>query len=89
MRNILKKLYYGEIVPFERNTPDDREYKEINDKIQIEKEYFASKIPSEDLHRFNDLEDLYNQSGKADEADLFALGFKLGVELMIEVLSKQ
>lgn len=89
MKNILKKLYYGEIVPFERNAPDDREYKEINDKIQIEKKYFASIIPSEDLHRFNELEDLYNQSGKADEADIFALGFKLGVEFIIEALSEQ
>ncbi len=87
--NVLKKLYYGQIVPWEQIVPSDKNYEEIKQKLdellkELEKE--AEPEILEKLERFRDL------SGEMENMELietFCAGFRLGARIMQEVFTEE
>ncbi|MFT3984640.1 MAG: hypothetical protein QM697_12090 [Lachnospiraceae bacterium] len=43
MKNILRGLYSGAIIPWERNEPDSEKRREILQKLEDEEQYFMEK----------------------------------------------
>ena len=87
MSDILTDLYYGRISPWERLPVRNDEGQKTDRKIEAEKRYFTQQMSPDYCRRFQELENLYTQSGDTQQADAFCCGFKLGAEFMIEVLA--
>ena len=85
MLNILRGLYNGKIIPWERREPLSGEFLEIIHKIEAEERYFMEKMSLDDCRRFQALSHLRAELGLAEEGELFSYGFSLGLLLMIDV----
>ena len=86
MKTILRDLYYGQIVPWERKPVRTEEYLEIHRKIEEVNQYFMQKMSMDDCERFQSLENLYGLSSSDEQFDAFSYGFQLGVALMCAAL---
>ena len=85
MKNILDKLYYGKINPFERNGTDNKEYKKLTeDYLKAEKqlkEQFGESHLLENLQQSQDkLTEFYRKESYIE-------GLKFGIMFMIELFS--
>ena len=85
MKSILQLLYNGEIFPSELIIPKGPEYRQINKKIEEEKQ----KLSEEDCKRFEELDDLCCQSYSMRAKESFLYGFKLGALIIAEVFTGQ
>ncbi len=87
--NVLKKLYYGQIVPWEQIIPSDKNYQETKQKLdellmELEKE--AKPEIWEKLERFRDLSwELENM----EVIETFCAGFRLGAQITQEAFTKE
>jgi len=52
---MLRELYNGKVIPWERNNHYAAEQLEILHKIESEEKYFTTKMPSEDCERLKAL----------------------------------
>lgn len=87
MKNeLLRRLYYGEIHPWERTSPPDADEQELNQRINNSIQTLRGCMRTEEnatLERL--LEDI--DSLKAEEAvQAFIDGYCLGAQLMLETL---
>ena len=88
MESIIKKLYYGEIRPCEKSTPNTERF--------IENRKTICSTEEQILKLFPECEDLLNQYTEAlriesqleCEAD-FAHGFQLGARIMHDVMTTE
>ncbi|MBQ9832495.1 MAG: hypothetical protein IJO48_02045 [Clostridia bacterium] len=87
MSSILSDLYHGRIYPLEQHATRSTELKEINRKIEFEKQYFTKDLSSDDYRRFEAFENLYMQSAGIENVNAFSCGFKLAVKMMTAVFS--
>lgn len=86
---ILKNWYDGNICPAEDIAPKSKKYHSIVTKIGKEKEYFATKLSSDDRERFEKWDSLrYEYEEMTDYAN-FSYGFKLGAMLAFEIFAEQ
>jgi len=85
MNSILGDLYRNELSLWEHPSPDDPEYRELEDKAFNEEEYFKSKLSLEDGKRIDDYRHLLMTISTVDETYAFSYGFKMGTLLMTEV----
>lgn len=81
MKSILRGLYNGEIIPWERKEPRDEEVHELIRKIEIEEQYFMQKLSPDDSQRFQTLSNLYSSLSMVSEENVFSYGFTLGLLL--------
>lgn len=84
---LLKQLYNGEIYPSETINCKAPEYRELSHKISDETEYFKATLSPEDWSRLEQLDDMIHDRSAAYSYENFLYGFRLGVGLMIEVLT--
>ncbi len=85
MKNILDKLYFGEINPFERKDTDNEEYKKLTEDYlkaekQLKKQFGESPL----------LEVLQQSQDKLIEfyrKESYIEGLKFGIMFMIELFS--
>lgn len=87
--SIMQALFDGQIIPWERRSNHSPERKELEEKIESEKQYFLEKMSAEDGKRFEELERLYHQATFDEEVNTYSHGFTLGTLLMMEVLQKK
>ena len=87
---MLKDIYYGKIIPWERRLRNDKtvEQRGIVNKIEAEERYFASKMSDEDRQRFQALSNLYSELSSSSEAEIFSYGFSMGLLLMVNVMDE-
>ena len=87
--SILKNWYDGNICPAEDIAPKSKNYHSIVTKIGEEKEYFATKLSSDDRERFEKWDSLrYEYEEMTDYAN-FSYGFKLGAMLAFEIFAER
>lgn len=84
-REILRGLFNGKIIPWERRNPNNEKQREILQKIESEERYFISKMSLDDCARFQELAHLHMELVSAGEDDIFAYSFTLGMLLMMDV----
>lgn len=83
---MLKDLYYGRVIPWERRNIHSEEQRVITRKIEAEEGYFADKLPPDDRERFQALSELYSELAEVSEAELFSYSVSFGALLMADIL---
>lgn len=86
MNSILEQLYFGDIRPDEVIVPKNPEYRALNKKISISKEYFKNILSENDFKLFEETFDLSGESCSMHSTEAFIYGFKMGALMMSEVL---
>lgn len=84
MKSVLRGLYNGDIIPWERRTPQSEQQRALLLKIEEEERYFMAKILPEDYPRFQELSQLHMDLSAAGEDDLFSYAFTLGMLLVMD-----
>ncbi len=85
MKSILRGLYSGDIIPWERRNPQSKQQHELLRRIEDEERYFMAKMSLEDCQRFQELSCLHMELSTAGEDNLFSYAFSLGMLLTMEV----
>ena len=85
---MLRELYFGKVIPWERHNRKSEEHLEIIKKIEDEERYFISKMSLDDCARFQALANLYTELGLSEEGDIFSYGFTMGALLMKDILDE-
>ena len=88
MKSILRSLYNGDIIPWERRNPDSEKHREILRKIEDEERYFMAKMSLDDCRRFQELSHLHMELSTAEEDNLFSYAFTLGMLLTMDVMKE-
>lgn len=88
MKSILRSLYNGNIIPWERRETDSEKRRAILQKIENEEQYFMAKMSLDDCQRFNALSDLHTQLSIVEEEDFFAYAFTIGISLAMDVMKE-
>ena len=85
---MLREMYDGKIIPWERHSRCSAEQLKIVHKIQAAEKYFSEKLTQDDYERFMALSNLYSELSISDESDIFAYGFSAGLLLMADVMDE-
>lgn len=98
MRNILKQsalgegvlrgLYNGHIIPWERRCPPDDRQREIPRRLEDGERYFMAKMSPNDCERFEALTRLQAELSIINEEHLFSYAFTLGLMLAMDVVKE-
>lgn len=88
MKSILRGLYNGDIIPWERRNPDSEKHREILRKLEDEERYFMAKMSLDDCQRFQELSHLHMELSTAEEDNLFSYAFSLGMLLAMDVMKE-
>ncbi len=88
MKSILRGLYNGDIIPWERRNPDSEKQREILRKLEDEERYFMAKMSLDDCQRFQELSHLHMELSTAEEDNLFSYAFSLGMLLAMDVMKE-
>ena len=86
MKDILKRLYSGDLFPCEEIRPDSEEYKQICHRLHTEFPKFRSALSPEQQETLQKLTDDMYWLADADCYAYFAYGFRLGTTLLCETL---
>ena len=83
--SILKDLYYGHIDIIGRNSMDSPEYRKcVENAAECEKEITQSSPEADDL--FLKYQEAQGRLNSMTEYEMFAAGFRMGAQLMLEML---
>ncbi len=88
MENILEKLYYGDISPCSLPSPNTKRYKEASLEVEQVKQEILAKYPdgNELIERF---EDAIHITAACEGLQDFERGFRLGAQIMINILTTE
>lgn len=86
MSSLLESIYYGNLRPDEKAVSHNEEYIQISEQISAKMKEWKVKLSPEEWLELESMWDLYYQLNSIDRAGSFTYGFRLGGELMIEVL---
>ena len=86
-KSILQLLFDGKIYPSENIGVSNPDVHEANSRLNDAKTDFSKGMSDSERDDFNKLDDLYYKSAGVYNYESFAHGFKLGVALMLEVMS--
>ena len=88
MTNIIQKLCYGEIIPFEKPAPNTKRFAENRELICSTEEQLLEQFPDckELLDIYTDA--LHIEAQLECEAD-FERGFRLGAKILFELLDTE
>lgn len=85
--SILEDLYSGKIYPSEEIVPKEKNYRSINKEVGEFREYFREKIAPEDKEKFSQWDTLVHDTHYMECYANFSYGFRLGIMLLIDVLT--
>ena len=84
---MLKEMYDGKVVPWERHSRSSAEQLELVRKIADEEKYFEDKLTPDDFKRLQALFSIYSEVSEMDECEIYAYGFSVGLLLMQDVIN--
>ena len=85
---MLREIYLGKVIPWERRNRKSEEHLEIARKIEDEERYFISKMSLDDCARFQALTNMYAELGLSEEGEIFSYGFTMGALLMQDIVDE-
>ena len=85
---MLREIYSGKVIPWERRNRKSKEHLEIVRTIEDEERYFVSKMSLDDCDRFQKLTNLYTELMASEEGEIFSYGFTMGALLMMDVMEE-
>lgn len=84
-KSFMYDLYFGNLIPWERERAQDPAYTPLTRRTSDIKVHFQKSLSPEDYKKFEEMENLQSQSGTIEEVDLFEYAFCMGVLMMIDV----
>ena len=85
---LLEELWYGNIEPTEYDTSTCKEYKELLQEITRNEEILLKNMTNEQKQIFFKYTDSVRQHQTTSECLLFQYSFRLGANLMLEIIEK-
>ena len=87
MRSILEELFYGNICPNTDCRSHDKETKQLMGYIAGHHDNLLSTLNDQQKEILEKFDDCYNELTDINEREIFSYAFKLGVRIMLEILS--
>ncbi len=84
MNDFLRKLFDGEIYPYEMTELDTPDYREAEKQYFSERERFAKNLPENLAEEFERLKSIETDYFYENDFNLFRKGYITGVQLVIE-----
>ena len=88
MKSIIGELWYGNIVPQEDGRTNTKEMKELLSYIIRHSADLDKTFTDDQKEVFQKLHDCWNEYMSLAEAAVFECGFKLGMQIAIEILTE-
>ena len=88
MIDIMKELWYGNIVPQEDGIFDKPEVKELLGNVARHHEELARSLTDKQKELLDKMMDNWNEYESLAEAEVFTYGLKLRAQLMLEVMKE-
>jgi len=85
---MLRELYFGKVIPWERKNRKCAEQGKLIQKIEDEERYLIGKISPDDSRRLKALFNLYSELATSEEAEIFSYGFTMGALLMMDMFEE-
>ena len=82
---MLREIYFGKVVPWERRNRKSAEHLELLREIECEELYLLSRLSPEDCERFNKFLALQSDFAASEESEIFSYGFSMGAMLMLDM----
>ena len=82
MDNILEKLWYGNIAPWEQSTRHDREYKELTALLRRNRDRLTEGLTEAQKELLEKYDECQNELNAKTEKNAFVQGFCLGTRLL-------
>jgi hypothetical protein len=89
MKSILEALYRGQIHPEEVIVPTHPEYRSLSRQLGAMTEKWRKELPDEMFREFENYSDLCVSVNSLHIEAAFIHGFKLGANMIIEVMNKR
>ena len=87
MKNILHKLFHGQMPKWDSSRSSTAKMEAINQKIVSEREYFSTIMSAEDFDRFIKLERMHRERNSIKYMDTYINAFKTGAMIMCAVFT--
>lgn len=84
MRSIIEKLYYGNILPIDRDVVKGVEYAQLLHLLSRNSTELEDTLTEAQKEAFEKYNDCYAEISDANEVAAFTLGFKIGLRLAVE-----
>ena len=88
MKNLIKELWYGNILPQEASQTNSKEMKELLGYITHHHKDLEKTFTDEQKAIFEKFQNCWGEYASYSEEAIFEYGFKLGMQIAIEVLSE-
>ena len=88
MKNTIKELWHGNIVPQEDSRTNSKEMKDLLGYISRHHAYLEKSFTNEQKEIFEKFHDCWSEYASLAEAAIFEYAFKLGMQIAIETLSE-
>ena len=86
---IIEDLYYGRISPYEMSISATQEYKKLKALSDRNEELLRKSLSDEQKELLDKLIETVTDTSSISERDMFINGFRLGMELMMDVIKDE
>ena len=87
--NTIQDLYYGRISPYEMSISATPEYQKLKALTMQNEDMLRETLSDEQKELLEKLTENITDISSISERDMFITGFRLGVKLMIDVMSDE
>lgn len=84
--NLIEKLFYGELVPFEASPLDPDEWKRFVSQVAKDETALLEGLNDEQKAKYQSYYDSAARHHVVETRDAFIIGFRLGAQMMLEIL---
>lgn len=89
MKTILEALYRGQIYPDEVVVPSQPEYRSVSRQVSVQTVQWRERLGEEAFRELEEYLDLCDSASSMHVEAAFLHGFRLGANLLIEVMSNK
>ncbi|MDD6237114.1 MAG: hypothetical protein PUB00_07010 [Clostridiales bacterium] len=87
MRSIIEEIYYGNIMPTDRDVVKGDEYAHLLHLLSRNSTELEETLTEAQKEVFEKYDDCYAEISDANEVTAFTIGFKIGPRLVVEAIS--
>ena len=87
--NTIQDLYYGRISPYEMSISTAPEYQKLKALAEKNENLLRETLSDEQKELLDKLTECITDISSISERDMFIVGFRLGVKLMIDVMKDE
>ena len=87
--NTIQDLYYGRISPYEMSISTAPEYQKLKALANRDEDLLRESLSDEQKELLDKLTECITDISSISERDMFIVGFRLGMKLMIDVMKDE